>query len=127
MDADVLLVDCRRYELGIVVPILFSTLQVLDFSRDRMVDRANGILEFSVNHDFEETNVFHFWERYSSNATLGQHNTQPQVTKFMQDVSRSCHKRLAMCSSASQHLAAKTASQTLEAYAGGYRDLTPYC
>lgn len=67
---------------------------MLDFSRERMSDRANGILEFSVNHDFEDAHVFHFWERYSSNAMLGQHNTQPEVTKFMQDVSRDiCHLR----------------------------------
>jgi quinol monooxygenase YgiN len=61
--------------------------QVLDFSRERMADRSNGILEFSVNHDFEDTNVFHFWERYTSNASLGQHNTQPEITQFMEDVS----------------------------------------
>jgi quinol monooxygenase YgiN len=62
-------------------------VQVLDFSRERMSDRSNGILEFSVNHDFQDTNVFHFWERYTSNASLGQHNTQPEITQFMQDVS----------------------------------------
>lgn len=61
--------------------------QVLDFSKQRMADRANGILEFGVNHDFEDKNVFHFWERYSSNATMGTHNTQPEITKFMERVS----------------------------------------
>lgn len=60
--------------------------QVLDFSRERMADRSNGILEFSVNHDFQDANVFHFWERYTSNASLGQHNTQPEVTQFMENV-----------------------------------------
>jgi quinol monooxygenase YgiN len=62
-------------------------VQVLDFSRERMADRSNGILEFSVNHDFQDANVFHFWERYTSNASLGQHNTQPEVTQFMENVS----------------------------------------
>jgi quinol monooxygenase YgiN len=60
--------------------------QVLDFSKQQMADRSNGILEFSVNHDFEDKNVFHFWERYTSNATMGQHNTQPEITKFMENV-----------------------------------------
>ena len=69
-----------------------SSAQVLDFSRERMADRTNGILEFSVNHDFQDANVFHFWERYTSNASLGQHNTQPEVTRFMEDVSRSNSK-----------------------------------
>jgi hypothetical protein len=64
-------------------------VQVLDFSRERMADRSNGILEFSVNHDFQDANVFHFWERYTSNASLGQHNTQPEVTQFMENVSAS--------------------------------------
>lgn len=62
-------------------------VQVLDFSRERMADRSNGILEFSVNHDFQDANVFHFWERYTSNASLGLHNTQPEVTQFMENVS----------------------------------------
>ena len=43
-------------------------VQVLDFSRERMADRSTGILEFSVNHDFQDANVFHFWERYTSNG-----------------------------------------------------------
>jgi len=67
----------------------FTRLQVLNFSKQRMADRANGIIEFSVNHDFEDRNVFHFWERYTSNATMGQHNTQPEITKFMENVSLS--------------------------------------
>jgi quinol monooxygenase YgiN len=66
-----------------------QSVQVLDFSRERMADRSNGILEFSVNHDFQDANVFHFWERYTSNASLGQHNTQPEVTQFMENVSAS--------------------------------------
>jgi quinol monooxygenase YgiN len=70
--------------------------QVLDFSRERMADRSNGILEFSVNHDFQDANVFHFWERYTSNASLGQHNTQPEVTQFMENVQEHTERPVGM-------------------------------
>lgn len=58
--------------------------EVMDFSRGEMTDRANGILEFGVNHDMEDKNVFHFFERYSSNAKLGEHNVKPEVKAFME-------------------------------------------
>jgi quinol monooxygenase YgiN len=60
--------------------------EVMDFSRGEMTDRANGILEFGVNHDMEDKNVFHFFERYSSNAKLGEHNVKPEVKAFMEKV-----------------------------------------
>lgn len=51
-----------------------------------MSDRANGILEYGVNHDMEDKNVFHFFERYASNGKLGEHNVKPAVKDFMEKV-----------------------------------------
>jgi quinol monooxygenase YgiN len=35
--------------------------------------------------------VFHFWERYDSNVSLGKHNTTPEMEQFMNKVSRQAH------------------------------------
>ena len=34
-----------------------------------------------------EKNVFHFWERYSSNRDMGLHSTTPEVQAFMEEAS----------------------------------------
>ncbi|KAI8466752.1 MAG: hypothetical protein J3K34DRAFT_432696 [Monoraphidium minutum] len=59
---------------------------VTQFSQARMDDRANGLHAFDCVRDQWEPNVFHFWERYESNVSLGRHNTLPEVTQFMEQV-----------------------------------------
>lgn len=60
--------------------------KVVDFSVREMEDRSNGILEFGCNHDLEDKNVFHFWERYTSNTTMGRHNVKKPMIEFMEKV-----------------------------------------
>jgi quinol monooxygenase YgiN len=59
---------------------------IVAFSSGRMSNSANGILEFSASQDVFEPHVFHMWERYDSNASLGVHNTTPEYTAFMERV-----------------------------------------
>lgn len=59
---------------------------VVDFSRREMADRGNGILEFGCTHDLEDNHVFHFFERYTSNGKLGEHNVKKPVRSFMEKV-----------------------------------------
>lgn len=61
-----------------------------------MANRSNGIQEFTCAVDGWEKNVFHFWERYESNAALGRHNTKPEVVKFMEEVSELLEKPVGM-------------------------------
>ena len=60
--------------------------EVVDFSRREMADRTNGIIEFGCSHDIEDANVFHFFERYTTNGKLGEHNVKEPVKKFMEKV-----------------------------------------
>jgi quinol monooxygenase YgiN len=62
--------------------------QALDFSQKQMGNRSSGIQEFTCAADNWEPNVFHFWERYDSNVSLGRHNTTPEMEQFMSKVSR---------------------------------------
>ena len=52
-----------------------------------MKEKDSGIVSFEVSQDSWEPNVFHFWERYESNSHMGKHNTCPEMTKFLEDVS----------------------------------------
>jgi quinol monooxygenase YgiN len=62
---------------------------ILDFSLGRAANKQNGILEFTCSQDSYATNVFHFWERYDGNTSMGRHNTTPEFMKFMEGVSYS--------------------------------------
>lgn len=59
---------------------------ILDFSLGRAANKQNGILEFTCSQDSYATNVFHFWERYDGNTSMGRHNTTPEFMKFMEGV-----------------------------------------
>jgi len=61
---------------------------ILDFSLGKAQNKENGILEFTCSQDSYATNVFHFWERYDGNTSLGRHNTSPEYMKFMEGVRR---------------------------------------
>jgi quinol monooxygenase YgiN len=63
---------------------------VLDFSQGRASVRSNGILDFKVIVDQYEKNVFYFWERYDGNASMGRHNTCPELKAFMENVRTCC-------------------------------------
>lgn len=60
--------------------------QAMEFSQKQMGNRSSGIQEFTCSADGWEPNVFHFWERYDSNVSLGKHNTTPEIEQFMQKV-----------------------------------------
>ena len=59
---------------------------ILDFSLGKASNSQNGIIEFSCSQDIYDKNVFHFWERYDNNTSLGRHNTTPEFVKFMEGV-----------------------------------------
>ena len=59
---------------------------ILDFSIGRKSVKSNGILEYTCSQDIYEPNVFHFWERYDGNMSMGRHNTSKEVTSFMEGV-----------------------------------------
>ncbi|KAK9841039.1 hypothetical protein WJX81_007213 [Elliptochloris bilobata] len=59
---------------------------ILDFSQGKATHRSAGILEFKVSVDQYEPNVFYFWERYDGNATMGRHNTGPEIRAFMENI-----------------------------------------
>ncbi len=59
---------------------------MLDFSDGKKSQRNNGIQEFVVSRDQFEPNVFYVWERYSSNADLGRHNSSTEYKAFMENV-----------------------------------------
>jgi hypothetical protein len=63
----------------------------MEFSHKQMGNRSSGIQEFTCSADNWEPNVFHFWERYDSNVSLGKHNTTPEMEQFMKKVGR--HRR----------------------------------
>lgn len=68
-----------------------------------MKEKDSGIVSFEVSQDLNESNVFHFWERYESNSQMGKHNTCPEMTKFLEDVSRPyCTLRPAQVSAISE-------------------------
>lgn len=67
--------------------LLKKCQDILDFSLGKASNPENGIIEFSCNQDIYDKNVFHFWERYDGNASLGRHNTTPEFVKFMEGVS----------------------------------------
>jgi quinol monooxygenase YgiN len=60
---------------------------ILDFSLGKAANKENGILEFTCSQDSYALNVFHFWERYDGNTSMGKHNTSPEFMKFMEGVS----------------------------------------
>lgn len=60
---------------------------IMDFSQGKATNQANGIIEFMCNQDIHDKTVFHFWERYDGNTSLGRHNTTPEFVKFMEGVS----------------------------------------
>ena len=60
---------------------------IMDFSHGKQKVKSSGILEFGVSRDQFEPNVFHTWERYDSNGSLGRHNTCPEFQAFMENVS----------------------------------------
>ena len=60
--------------------------EVTAYSKRQMSDRSSGILSFDCSRDGGDTNVFHFWEVYESNVTMGRHNTTPEVESFMNKV-----------------------------------------
>jgi quinol monooxygenase YgiN len=64
--------------------------EVMQFTKQQMAQKSNGIHEFQCLVDGWDDNVFHFWERYESNVTLGRHNTRPEVEAFMNKVSWCC-------------------------------------
>lgn len=59
---------------------------IVTYTEDRMRDRTSGIQQYQCMRDGFEDNVFHFYERYASNAHLGRHNTSDEVVKFMTSV-----------------------------------------
>ncbi|BDA43570.1 hypothetical protein COCOBI_04-5820 [Coccomyxa sp. Obi] len=59
---------------------------ILDFSHGKKSVRSNGIQEFAVSRDQFEPNVFYVWERYTSNADLGRHNSSTEFTAFMENI-----------------------------------------
>ncbi len=59
---------------------------ILDFSHGKKSVKSNGIHEFAVSRDQFEPNVFYVWERYTSNADLGRHNSSTEFTAFMENV-----------------------------------------
>lgn len=61
---------------------------ILDFSHGKKSVKSNGIQEFAVSRDQFEPNVFYVWERYTSNADLGRHNSSTEFTAFMENVRR---------------------------------------
>lgn len=50
--------------------------------------KRRGVIEFTYGRDSYEPNVFHFWERYDSNVSLGRHNTRDEVVAFMERLQR---------------------------------------
>lgn len=61
---------------------------ITSYSLEQAKERASGIVVFNCVRDQWDDHVFHFWERYESNASLGRHNTCPRVVQFMEEVSR---------------------------------------
>ena len=61
---------------------------IMDFSQGKASQRSAGIMEFQVSVDQYEPHVFYFWERYEGNASLGRHNTSPEIRAFMENVRR---------------------------------------
>ena len=59
---------------------------ITDFSHGKMRNSENGIQAFECSQDRYEPNVFHFWERYSSNVNMGRHNSTPEMQTFMSEV-----------------------------------------
>lgn len=59
---------------------------ILDFSMGRASRKDNGILEFTCSMDAENSNTFHFWERYDGNVNMGRHNNLPEYVQFMEGV-----------------------------------------
>ena len=59
---------------------------IMDFSQGKASQRSAGIMEFQVSVDQYEPHVFYFWERYEGNASLGRHNTSPEIRAFMENV-----------------------------------------
>lgn len=56
---------------------------IVDFSKGRMAVRSSGVLAFECLQDRYEENVFHFWERYESNPSMGRHNNSAEMQAFM--------------------------------------------
>ncbi len=56
------------------------------FTKGRMSNKEAGILEFECNQDPFEPHVFHIWERYDGNVSLGRHNTTPEYHAFLERV-----------------------------------------
>eukprot|EP00240_Pyramimonas_obovata_P015593 CAMPEP_0118933222 /NCGR_PEP_ID=MMETSP1169-20130426/11680_1 /TAXON_ID=36882 /ORGANISM="Pyramimonas obovata, Strain CCMP722" /LENGTH=275 /DNA_ID=CAMNT_0006875957 /DNA_START=60 /DNA_END=887 /DNA_ORIENTATION=- len=49
-------------------------------------DSANGILSFECHPDAYEKGVFHFWERYTTNASMAAYNSKKEAQTFMKEV-----------------------------------------
>eukprot|EP00798_Chlamydomonas_sp_ICE-L_P020314 gene20314-27070_t len=57
--------------------------KVLEFGVAQAADRKNGIMEYQCVKDGWEDNVFHFYERFDSNVSMGRYNSTETVTEFM--------------------------------------------
>ena len=66
--------------------VLRRCRDIVDFSQGRMGSPDSGIEAFQCSVDRFEKNVFHFWERYTSNVAMGRHNNVPEMQAFMTDV-----------------------------------------
>jgi len=54
----------------------------------RAAATKRGVIEFSYGRDSYEPKVFHFWERYDSNVSLGRHNTRDDIVAFLEDLTK---------------------------------------
>ena len=75
----------------VVVPESVDTVKALCkditlYSKAKVADKANGMVSFECMQDSWDPNVFHFFENYDSNVSLGRHNTSAEYQAFMQKV-----------------------------------------
>lgn len=59
---------------------------LLDSVQPCRADRSTGLLAFECSNDRWDANVFHFWERYESNAAMGRLNNRDDMQNFMENV-----------------------------------------
>lgn len=64
--------------------------QLLTNVQQAKSDCTSGLLAFECSNDRWDSSVFHFWERYESNAALGRFNNRDDIKNFMIHVRTVC-------------------------------------
>eukprot|EP01024_Parvocaulis_polyphysoides_P043769 TRINITY_DN40170_c0_g1_i2.p3 TRINITY_DN40170_c0_g1~~TRINITY_DN40170_c0_g1_i2.p3 ORF type:complete len:227 (-),score=30.78 TRINITY_DN40170_c0_g1_i2:477-1118(-) len=58
----------------------------MQYSKEKIKVKENGIFEFEIFQDMWEQQVFHSWERYLNNRCMNDHSSSKELMQFMEKV-----------------------------------------